>query len=152
MARKPHNHDEVYSITSAKQAHTEDISHRERNYAVSMAIRTACFIGGVIAWFHITWLGVVLFLGALILPYTSVILANAGVRRPGEGTNLRNVNSGELTTGDTDEDNADAGDAAGDTGTDHTDEGGPQKSDGTEQSDTGGQPGTDERSDGREDD
>src|SRR5699024_9733873 len=103
MARKPHDHDEVYSITSAKQAHTEDISHRERNYAVSMAIRTACFIGGVIAWFHITWLGVVLFIGALVLPYTSVILANAGVRRPGEGTNLRNVNSGELAAGEDDE-------------------------------------------------
>src|SRR5699024_8266678 len=134
-----------------KQAHTEDISHRERNYAVSMAIRTACFIGGGIAGIHITWLGVVLFLGALILPYTSVILAHAGVRRHGEGTNLRNVNSGELTTGDTDEDNADAGDAAGDTdtGTDHADEGGVEESDGADEtgaaepSDTGGQPGTD---------
>lgn len=100
MERKAQDDDnEVYSITSARQAHTEDISHRERNYAVSMGIRTICFVGGVIAWFHIMWLGVVLFIGALVLPYTSVILANAGVRSAGAGSNLTNVATGELGEG-----------------------------------------------------
>src|SRR5699024_12264021 len=112
----------------------------------------ASYCLGVVSQCNRSWPGVLPVRAAPLPPTPAVILANAGVRRPGEGTKLRNVNSGELTTGDTAEDNADAGDAAGDTGTDHTDEGGPQKSDGTEQSDTGGQPGTDERSDGREDD
>ena len=52
-----------------------------------MAIRTLCFVGAVIAWQTIgAWLGaVVLLVGALVLPYTSVILANAGVRRKAHG-------------------------------------------------------------------
>lgn len=112
MDRNPDRGDEVYSITSARQAHTTDISHRERNYAISMGIRTLCFIGGVIAWFHIMWLGVVLFIGALVLPYTSVILANAGVRKAGDGVNLANMASGALESGD--------GDAG--TGTDQSNE------------------------------
>src|SRR5699024_472052 len=124
MARKPHDHDEVYSITSAKQAHTEDISHRERNYAVSMGIRTACFVGGVIAWFHITWLGVVLFIRALLPPFTSVIPGNAGGRSTGERTKPRNLHSGEPTTGGhghADRDDANGDDAVDNSGSANTD-------------------------------
>lgn len=54
-----------------------------------MGIRTLCFVGGVIVlttvpspWSAIGW---VLFVGAVFLPYTSVVLANAGVRKKGDG-------------------------------------------------------------------
>ena len=54
-----------------------------------MGIRTLCFVGGVIVltavpspWSRLGW---ILFVGAVFLPYTSVVLANAGVRKKGAG-------------------------------------------------------------------
>jgi len=79
----------VYSVTSAKVGQSDDMASREHRYIISMAIRTVCFVGGVIAWQTIgAWLGAILFVGALVLPYTSVILANAGVRKRGTGADL----------------------------------------------------------------
>ncbi|MGH3458994.1 DUF3099 domain-containing protein [Aeromicrobium sp.] len=81
--------EQVYSITSAKSGHTDDIVSREIRYGVSMGIRTLCFIGAVVAWSTVGgWLPWVLIAAALVLPYTSVIFANAGVRRKGSGTNI----------------------------------------------------------------
>jgi hypothetical protein len=80
---------QVFSITSAATSQSEEIGGRERRYAISMGIRTVCFIGCVVIvtttsmpWSLFGW---ALLVGALLLPYTSVILANAGVRRKGEG-------------------------------------------------------------------
>lgn len=79
----------VYSVTSARSSHAEEIGSRERRYVIAMAIRTLCFVGAVIAWQTVgPWLGAILFAGALVLPYTSVILANAGVRKRGSGAEL----------------------------------------------------------------
>ena len=81
--------DTVYSVTSARSGKRDEIGGRERRYVISMAVRTACFIGAVIAWQTVgAWLGATLFVGALVLPYTSVILANAGVRQRASGTAL----------------------------------------------------------------
>jgi hypothetical protein len=81
--------DPVYSVTSARSGQRDDIGGRERRYVISMAVRTACFIGAVIAWQTVgAWLGATLFVGALVLPYTSVILANAGVRKRATGADL----------------------------------------------------------------
>ena len=44
-------------------------------YAISMAIRTACFLG---AFLVTGWLQWVLFAGAIFLPYVAVLIANAG--------------------------------------------------------------------------
>jgi hypothetical protein len=79
---------QVFSITSAAESQTEDRVRREKRYAVSMGIRTLCFLGGVVLamrpmpWAAIGWL---LFAGAVFLPYIAVVLANAGVRKKGEG-------------------------------------------------------------------
>jgi hypothetical protein len=80
---------QVFSITTAAESHSTDRGRRERRYAISMGIRTLCFVGGVIVltavpspWSRFGW---VLFVGAVFLPYTSVILANAGVRKKGAG-------------------------------------------------------------------
>ena len=85
---KPRRTEQVYSITSAHTAHSDELGAREMRYAISMGVRSLCFVGGVIAWQYVTWLGVVLFVGAVFLPYTSVILANAGVRHKASGSDL----------------------------------------------------------------
>jgi hypothetical protein len=73
---------EVFSITSAAVPHSEELGSREKRYAISMGIRTVCFLGAVVADGPLRW---VLVAGAVFLPYTSVVLANAGVRRKGAG-------------------------------------------------------------------
>ena len=76
---------QVYSITTAATSQSQDQSGRERRYAISMAIRTLCFVGAIIADGWLRW---VLIAAALLLPYTSVILANAGVRKRGDGPSV----------------------------------------------------------------
>lgn len=79
--RRARKEPEVFSITSAATPHSEELGAREKRYAISMGIRTACFIGAVIVSGPFRW---VLVAAAVFLPYTSVILANAGVRRRGD--------------------------------------------------------------------
>jgi hypothetical protein len=79
---------QVFSITTAAESQSDDRMRREKRYALSMGIRTLCFLGGVplvmqsMPWAVLGWL---LFVGAVFLPYTSVIYANAGVRKKGDG-------------------------------------------------------------------
>lgn len=81
--RIPARRDEVHSITTAHEAHSTALGAREKRYAISMGIRTACFIGAVVADGWLRW---VLLVGAAFLPYVAVVLANSGVRRrPGGG-------------------------------------------------------------------
>jgi len=63
------------SISSAKYAHSDEIPGRMKKYLISMAIRTACFIGAIFADGVLRW---VLIAGSLILPYIAVVVANAG--------------------------------------------------------------------------
>ncbi len=86
MDNKPNRREQqVYSITTASTSQSEEIAKRQKRYAISMGIRTACFVLACVFWNHILWLAVVFIAGALFLPYTSVVLANAGVRRKGSG-------------------------------------------------------------------
>jgi hypothetical protein len=73
---------QVFSITSAAESQSEDRHRREKRYAISMGIRTVCFVAAVIVSGPLRW---VLIAGAVFLPYTSVVLANAGVRKKGDG-------------------------------------------------------------------
>ena len=72
--------DDTVRITSATRSQSEDISGRQRRYLISMGIRTVCFVGAVVAamlgapW----WLVFLLVVGAVFLPYISVIFANGG--------------------------------------------------------------------------
>lgn len=79
---------QVFSITSAAESQSADRLRREKRYAISMGIRTICFVGGVVlAMRPMPWavLGWVMFAGALFLPYVAVVFANAGVRKAGAG-------------------------------------------------------------------
>lgn len=65
----------VYEITGARRRLTEDVSHRQIRYAISMGIRTVCFVLAIVT--H-GWLRAVFLVAALVLPYLSVVYANSG--------------------------------------------------------------------------
>ncbi|HHW84340.1 MAG TPA: DUF3099 domain-containing protein [Actinomycetales bacterium] len=67
--------EEVYSITSAKRALSEDLHDRNMRYLFSMVVRTVCFALMMVTpspwrWFFAA--------GAVIIPYIAVTVANAG--------------------------------------------------------------------------
>jgi hypothetical protein len=66
------------SITSARASRSAEIRHRQIRYLVSMGVRTACFVGAVIASGVVRW---VLVAAAFVLPYIAVVMANASERR-----------------------------------------------------------------------
>jgi len=72
-----HVHD-VQSVTSAPEARTEDQARRLKQYLITMAIRTACFILLVVvdAWYR--WIFAA---GAVFLPFVAVVAANAVMPR-----------------------------------------------------------------------
>jgi hypothetical protein len=72
-SRKPHA--TVYQVSGVRESRTEDVRGRQRRYAISMGIRTLCFVGCVLT--H-GLLRIVLFVGALLLPYIAVVIANGG--------------------------------------------------------------------------
>ncbi len=70
--------DPVHRITDAGQAPSEELSGRQTRYLISMGVRTLCFLLAVIASGWLRW---VLLSGAILLPYISVVIANAGRER-----------------------------------------------------------------------
>ena len=67
--------DDEFSITSAPIPLTQDQSGRARRYFISMMIRTLCFILTVTLPSPYRWFTLI---GAVLLPYISVVVANAG--------------------------------------------------------------------------
>ncbi|MFM8842803.1 MAG: DUF3099 domain-containing protein [Actinomycetota bacterium] len=67
--------DEFQSITEAGSALSDDLPGRQRKYFISMMIRTACFLLAVFTPSPYRWFFLV---GAITLPYISVIVANGG--------------------------------------------------------------------------
>lgn len=67
--------DEVHSVTSAQTPLSQEQKARTRRYLMSMSIRTACFLGAVVAQGWLRW---ALLVGAVVLPYIAVVMANAG--------------------------------------------------------------------------
>jgi hypothetical protein len=74
---------QVHSITSAAAPLGDDIDRRARRYLFQMTLRTLCFLGAVFTWGRVpTAISVALLVGAVVLPYIAVVLANAGRERP----------------------------------------------------------------------
>jgi hypothetical protein len=69
---------EVFNITKADTGLKQDQAGRQRVYLFSMGLRTACFVGGVLADGVLRW---TLIFGAVVLPYFAVVVANAGRER-----------------------------------------------------------------------
>lgn len=86
MVKPTQRREQVALITSAPEPASTAMGSRERRYLFSMAIRTICFVGAVMVDGPLRW---VLLVGAVFLPYVSVVLANAGVRmRVARGTDF----------------------------------------------------------------
>jgi hypothetical protein len=88
------------SITSAPAALSDDVAARTRRYLVQMSIRMVCFAGAVLVDHWTRW---VLLVGAVVLPYIAVVLANAGRERRAEPASLTDVRpalEGRGTRGD----------------------------------------------------
>jgi hypothetical protein len=70
--------DEAVRITTAASNRNDDIAARQKRYIISMALRSLCFVGAIVAALaHIGWLWPILIAAALILPYVAVVMANA---------------------------------------------------------------------------
>lgn len=65
----------VYSVTTAGTGLSEDQRARTFRYMWSMGVRVVCFLGSILTEGVVRW---TLFLGALILPWAAVLIANAG--------------------------------------------------------------------------
>lgn len=103
MSVRKQDEPEVPRITSAPEPLAEDVARRQKRYLIQMGIRVLCFAAAVITWSHIPmWASVVLIVGAVVLPYIAVILANAGRERRDEGTTFidpREIGSGHDVRG-----------------------------------------------------
>ncbi|MET0837430.1 MAG: DUF3099 domain-containing protein [Marmoricola sp.] len=95
-SRRARHEDAPVRITTAPTSHHDDIARRRRRYLVSMAIRTACFIGAVVADGWLRW---VLVVAAFILPYIAVVMANVASPRI-EGADLVPPDSGRRELGE----------------------------------------------------
>lgn len=69
---------QVFRITGARQGLADDVRARQRRYVISMSIRTVAVILATVLWNverHVAFVALVL---GMILPYISVVIANAG--------------------------------------------------------------------------
>lgn len=86
--------DEAVRITTAPSSRKDDIAARQKRYLISMSLRSACFVGAIVAALAgIGWLWPILIAGALVLPYVAVVMANASASRS-DGFALRYAQSG----------------------------------------------------------
>ena len=74
MARDRPRADAPVRITTAVTSRGDDIAARQRRYLFSMGVRTACFVGAILADGVLRW---VLVGAAVVLPYVAVVMANA---------------------------------------------------------------------------
>ncbi|WP_129787255.1 DUF3099 domain-containing protein [Promicromonospora panici] len=65
----------VPSITSAPEPLAVDQARRTRSYLIQMSIRVVCIVGAVLVDGWIRW---ALVAAAVVLPYSAVLIANAG--------------------------------------------------------------------------
>jgi hypothetical protein len=65
---------EVVSITGAPRSHSDDLNRRMSRYLTSMLIRTVCVVLVVVVDSPVRWVFAV---GAIVLPYVAVVMANA---------------------------------------------------------------------------
>ncbi len=66
---------EVFTITDAQRGLSVEQVSRQRRYLTSMIIRTLCVVGAILVP---GWPRAVFLVGAIVLPYLAVVIANAG--------------------------------------------------------------------------
>lgn len=78
--RKPSNGGgaQVFRITGARQGLADDVRGRQRRYVISMSVRTLAVILALVLWNVERHVAIVALVLGMILPYISVVIANAG--------------------------------------------------------------------------
>lgn len=79
--RRLHTRRTVHRVTDARPSLSEDIGRREKSYFIKMGIRLVCLILAFTVPAPLP-VRVLLFAGAIFLPYVAVIGANAPRREP----------------------------------------------------------------------
>ena len=69
---------EVFRITGARQGLADDVRARQRRYVISMSVRTLSVIAAAVLWNVERHVAVVALVLGVVLPYISVVIANAG--------------------------------------------------------------------------
>jgi Flp pilus assembly protein TadB len=80
MARTKRGSDAPVRITTASAGAGADIDSRQKRYVITMGVRTLCFLAvAVLAMTHFgpAWLPWIFVVGAVVLPYVAVVMANA---------------------------------------------------------------------------
>ncbi|MCX4822160.1 DUF3099 domain-containing protein [Streptomyces sp. NBC_01142] len=77
MIRK-HGDTEVFRITGARRGLADDVRGRQRRYVISMSVRTVSVILAAVLWNVERHVAVVALVLGILLPYISVVIANAG--------------------------------------------------------------------------
>ena len=68
---------DVTVVTSAGRSHSEDIDLRQRRYVMTQGVRIVCVVLAASLPVHVGWKAALL-LGAVLLPWFGVVMANAG--------------------------------------------------------------------------
>jgi Flp pilus assembly protein TadB len=95
MARSKRGSDTPIRITTASAGAGADIATRQKRYVITMGIRTLCFVMvAVLAISHLGpgWLPWIFVIGAVVLPYVAVVMANAADTKS-DGFQLRDGSS-----------------------------------------------------------
>lgn len=69
---------EVFRITGARQGLADDVRGRQRRYIISMSVRTVAVVLAATLWNVERHVAVVALVLGVLLPYISVVIANAG--------------------------------------------------------------------------
>jgi len=69
--------EQVVTVTTARISHTDDIALRERRYVATQLVRVVCVVLGVALPVPVP-VKLLLFVGAVFLPWFGVVMANAG--------------------------------------------------------------------------
>ncbi len=76
---RSHRGESVHMVTQARRSLSDDISYRQRRYLLMMGIRALCFVIAVVLFTnHFGWLAAIPAVGAIFIPYFSVVIANGG--------------------------------------------------------------------------
>ena len=69
--------EQVVMVTTARRSHSDDIDLRERRYVRTQLVRVVCVVLGVALPVPVAF-RLLLFVGAVCLPWFGVVMANAG--------------------------------------------------------------------------
>ncbi|HEY2043796.1 MAG TPA: DUF3099 domain-containing protein [Jatrophihabitans sp.] len=99
-----HQADRPFLITEARLSNDDEFDRRRKRYLIMMSMRAVCIVAAAVTFRISGWLAAAFVVGALVLPWTAVLIAND--RPPKQGVRFRSFRGGvdpnaprELTMG-----------------------------------------------------